>query len=158
MQLSFVTVVPKYLNLATFLKDILRLLIPSVYPAFSSWDMHVYLVLPTICPTPPSFMQLTQRILKIHNSLLIDFLSYLIFSHCNCVIFFEILIMVTSRIREYMLWKIERTAVFWGTMCGDQNINKHLRYEDFSLHKKKTRPLFLSVFLRMCRVCILIRK
>ena len=158
MQLSFVTVVSKYLNLTAFVKDVLHVLISSVYPAFSSWDMHVYLVLfPTICPTPPSFMQLTQRILKIYNSLLIDFLSYLIFSHCNCVIFFEIPIMVTSRVREYTLWKTERTTVFWGTICEVQNINKHLRFEDLRLHQK-THTLFLSVFLRMCRVCILMRK
>lgn len=155
MQLLFIDVVPKYLTLSTFVKDILHVLISLVYPAFSSWDMHVYLVFfSTIYPTPPSFMQLTYRILKIHNSLLIDFLSYLIFSHCNCVTFFEIPIMVTSRIREYTLWKTERSTVFWGTICGDQNINKHLRFEDLSLHQK-THTLFLSVFLRMCR---LIRK
>lgn len=158
MQLLFIAVAPKYLTLATFVKDIFHVLVSSVYPAFSSWHMHVYLVFSTIYPTPPSFMQLTYRILKIYNFLLIDwFLSYLIFSHCYCVIFFEIPIMVTSRIGEYTLWKTERTTVFWGTICEDQNINKHLRFEDLSLHKK-THTLFLSMFLRMCCLCILIRK
>jgi len=73
MQLSFTTFVPKYLNLATFVKDILHILISSVYPASSSWDMQVYLVFPTIYPTPRSFMQLTHSIWKIYNSLLIAF-------------------------------------------------------------------------------------
>jgi hypothetical protein len=129
----------------------------SVYPAFCSWDMHVYLAFLTIYPKPPSFMQLTHRILKIYNSLLIATLWYLIFSHSNCGIFFEIPIMVTSRIRAYKLWKAERTTAFWGVVCEDKNINKFLRFEDLSLHQK-TQPLFLTVFHRMCHVYILIRK
>jgi len=36
MQLLFINVVPKYLALATFVKDILHVLISSVNPAFSS--------------------------------------------------------------------------------------------------------------------------
>jgi hypothetical protein len=43
MQLSFIAVLPKYLNLAIFVKDILHILISSVCPAFGPWDMHVYL-------------------------------------------------------------------------------------------------------------------
>jgi hypothetical protein len=157
MQLSFITVVPKYLNLATSVKDMLHILISSVYPASSSWDMHVYLVFfHHLLHTTLHYAEDTTYLKNIQLS--IDcFLSYLIFSHCNCTIFFEMPIMVTSRNREYTLWKTERSTVLWGTICEDQNINKHLRFEDLSRHQK-TRPLFLSVFLRKCRVCTLIRK
>jgi len=44
MQLWFVTVVPKYLNFATFLKNLLAISILCFCPAFWWRDINIYIV------------------------------------------------------------------------------------------------------------------